>query len=81
MKTLGMVLARIVTVILLLGGGYVAFDALKTKRKANKHKSKTAPFGDDHYESVKRTFPEHASDADTPQMIRERQEIALDKNS
>lgn len=81
MKTLGMILARLVTIVLVLGTGYVAYDAVKTKRKARKHPSKTAPFGDNHYETVKQTFPEHASDADTPQMQEERQRIVLDDHS
>lgn len=81
MKTLGIVLARLCGLIVLLGGAWIAVDAIKTARKAKKHKSKTAPFGDDHYETVKQTFPEHASDADTPQMTRERRKVATDKHS
>lgn len=78
MKTFGLIIARLVTLVIVLGGGWVAYDAIKTKRQA-KRNSKTAPFGDTHYESVKQTFPDHASDADTPAMQAERRRVAGQK--
>jgi hypothetical protein len=72
MRTFGLIIARLVTFALVLGAGWVAFDTIKAKRS----KGKTAPFGDTHYETVKQTIPENASDADTPQMQKERKDLA-----
>lgn len=65
-------IVRLLCLLAFTGAGYVAFDTIKAKRR----KSTTAPFGDTHYESVKQAFSDHVSDADTPEMIKERRRLA-----
>lgn len=70
MAIVARVIAYGICLLTLLGLGYLVTDkALDSRRR-----TKAAPFGDTHYESVKQTF-DHATDADTPDMVAERQRL------
>lgn len=74
MNTFATRLVQIILLASVIGVGYMLWE-MWMSRRSNKDLN-TAPFGDKHYETVKTAFPNHAKDADTPEIIAERQRLA-----